>query len=101
MATTKKRTTTKKTESLGRIQRAVKRAREATKEAAAVPDNKLRYVKDRKKKAEAKKLLKGKGYIVGYMEDGWPPKKKKHIFGYAITTYRDSRKLGIDLLPMD
>lgn len=101
MATTKKRTTTKKTESLGRIQRAIKRAREATKEAAAVPDDKLRYVKDRKKKAEAKKLLKGKGYIVGYMEDGWPPKKKKHIFGYAITTYRDSRKLGIALLPMD
>lgn len=101
MATTKKRTTTKKTESLGRIQRAVKRAREATKEAAGVPDNKLRYAKDRKKKAEAKKLLKGKGYIVGYMEEGWHTTKKKHIFGYEITTYRDSKKLGIDLLPMD
>lgn len=103
MATTKKKTskTTKKPESLGRIERAVKRAKELTKEAAAIPDAKLRYVKDRKAKAKAKELLKGKGYIVGYMEDGYPPKKKKHIFGYKVTTYRDSKKLGIILVPVD
>nr|DAU94719.1 MAG TPA: hypothetical protein [Caudoviricetes sp.] len=105
MATTKKKTnkttTKKKPESLGRIERAVERAKRFTKEAAAIPDTKLRYVKDRKAKAEAKELLRGKGYIVGYMEDGYPPKKKKHIFGYKVTTYRDSKKLGIILVPVD
>lgn len=101
METTKKKTskTTKEPKRLGRIEQAVKWAKEFTAEAAAVPDTKLRYVKDRKAKAAAKELLKGKGYIVGYMEDGYPPKKKKHIFGYSISTYRDSKKLGILLVP--
>ena len=80
--------------SSGRIARAIERARYLTEEAAAVPDWKLRTVKDKKNKKLAKQLLKGKGYIVAEMEEGYSPRKKKHIMGYSasIAPYSKTKK---------